>query len=51
MPFLDSKLKNISYKEFKKLYQEKYEKSLFKYINEKEETRTISKDFFENYVD
>ena len=51
IPYFDSKLKNISYKEFKKLYQEKYEESLFKTINEKGETRPMSKGFFEYYVD
>lgn len=51
IPYFDSRLKNISYQEYKKLYQEKYEESLFKVVNEKGETRPMSKGFFEYYVD
>ncbi len=49
--YTDTKLENITYAEYKQLYKEKYKESLHKVINEKGETRPMSKGFFEYYVE
>lgn len=45
------KLNNITYVEFKSLYIEKYEESLYKIVNAEGETRPMNKGFIEYYIE